>query len=162
MKLCKGQLSPPKWMDFQNKSRQHLTPAQLYNANTNKNLMQHISYAKTNRNRIQTQSKYEGKTHFWTAVFLVNASQGLSTKTTREQFCFAVTIATIERIQTNVKSQDFVSTQAYLSELTFRCRSNWGNLPEEILLDALEKLWSLIVNIHINIFENILSDNGFR
>ena len=53
MKLCKGQLSPPKWMDFQKKSRQRLTPPQLYNANTNKNLMQHKSYAK----QIEIESK---------------------------------------------------------------------------------------------------------
>ena len=98
----------------------------------------------SNTNRMPAQSKYEGKTHFWTAVFPHKCFTGASSQTTREQFCS-------HSSQTNTKS--WFLAQPSKSELTFGCRPNWGYLTEEILLNALGL--KLIVDKDTNIFSGI-------
>ena len=107
----------------------------------------------SNTNRMPAQSKYEGKTHFWTAVFPhkwftggEQANHKGAVLQSQQPNKFQVLV-----FGANQETQQIPSPRK--SDLTFGCRPNWGYLSEEILLNAL--CLKLIVDKDTNIFSDI-------
>ena len=105
------------------------------------------------------QSKYEGKTQFWTAVFPHKWFTGGEQPNhkgavlqSQQPNKYQVLVLGANQETQQIPSLRFLA-QTRKSDLTFGCRPNWGYLPEEILLNALGL--KLIVDKDTNSFSDI-------